>query len=308
MLLHYNKFYGLATRIFARSQKGLITTQLFLVRNLLGITLIPKKFTKRINHGGNYCGHNPDQPALILTKPALVGKGGIPRILTLCMERLDAYFNRPKVIPSLNFANGSTRKQRSERRESCILLLKALLKRTDLVSLRVGNPTPDGFLNYTLDYIALDTGMGIRRIERAMFDLKTASLVTVSQPREIKLDGSWKGLAAVKTISKDLFGLLGLVVMLKKERDKANKRLKDKIQVWADKLITQTSKARNSLSLKSASKKASNKQKTYAKNKTTDPPHTSEYRKRLMLKAAELKEKNMEWGRDKCFDEAKKLL
>ena len=271
--------------------------------------MIPKKFAKRINHGGNYCGHDPDQPALTLAKPALVGKGGIPRILTLCMERLDAYFIRPKkVIPSLNFANGSTRKQRSERRESCILLLKALLKRTDLVSLRVGSPTPDGFLNYTLDYIALDTGMGIRRIERAMYDLKTASLVTVSQPREQKLDGSWKGLAAVKTISKDLFGLFGLVVMLKKERDKASKRLKDKIQVCADKLITRTSKARNSLSLKSASAKASNKQKNYAKNKTADPPDTSEYRKRLMLKAAEMKEKNMEWDRDKCFDEAKKLL
>jgi len=271
--------------------------------------LIPKKFKKRINHGGNYCGHDPDDPVLTLAKPALIGKGGIPRILTLCMERLDAYFIRPKrLIPSLNFANGSTRKQRSERRESCILLLKALLKRTDLVSLRVGTPAADGFLNYTLDYIALDTGMVLRRVERAMKDLKFAGIVTVSQPREQKADGSWKGLAAVKAISKDLFGLLGLAEMLKKERGKASKRLKEKIEDWAEKLVTQTSKARDSLSFKSALVKTGKKQKNYAKNKNVDPPDDAEYRKRLMLKAAEIKEKNMQWDRDKCFDEAKKQL
>ncbi|HQZ88361.1 MAG TPA: hypothetical protein PLL67_06385 [Gammaproteobacteria bacterium] len=272
--------------------------------------MIPRKFTKRINGGGNYCGHNPVEPVLTLVKPALVGKGGIPRILTLCMERLDAYFIRPKLIPSLNFANGSTRKQRSERRESCVLLLKALLKRVDLVSLRVGNPTPDGFLNYTLEYIALDTGMKARRIERAIHDLKIACIVTVSQPREQQPDGSWKGLAAVKTITKDLFGLLGLAEMLKKERCKASKRLKDKIKDWAEKLVTRTSQARNTLSLKSAYKKASKvsqKQNNHTKNKTTAPPDI-EYRKRLQLKAAELKEKNMDWDRDKCFEEAEKLL
>lgn len=200
--MHYIKTFGLATRFSTKSQKSLISTQLFLVKKILGIILIPRKFTKRINGGGNYCGHNPVEPVLTLVKPALVGKGGIPRILTLCMERLDAYFIRPKLIPSLNFANGSTRKQRSERRESCVLLLKALLKRVDLVSLRVGNPTPDGFLNYTLEYIALDTGMKARRIERAIHDLKIACIVTVSQPREQQPDGSWKGLAAVKTITK----------------------------------------------------------------------------------------------------------
>jgi len=271
--------------------------------------LIPEKFTKRINHGGNYCGHHPDDPVLVLANPPLIGKGGIPRILTLCMERLDAYYSRPKkLIPSLNWSNGSTRKQRSERRESCILLLKALLKRTDLVSLRVGNPTMDGFLNYTLDYIALDTGMILRRTERAMKDLRFAGIVTISQPRKQKEDGSWKGMAAVKTISKDLFGLLGLTQMLKKERGKASKRLKEKIQGWAEELITLTSKARNSLSFKSVLVKTEKKQKNGVKSKMTHPSEDAEYLKQLMLHAAKIKEKNMSWDRDKCFDEAKKKL
>lgn len=271
--------------------------------------MTPKKFKKRINLGGNYCSHDPDNPVLTLAKPALVGKGGIPRILTLCMERLDAYFTRPKkVIPSLNLANGSTRKQRSERRESCILLLKALIKRVDLVSLRVGIPTAEGFSCYTLDYVALDTGVALRRIERAMHDLKAAGIITVSQPREQQSDGSWKGLAAVKTISKHLFGLLGLAEMLKKERDKASKRMKQKIQGWAEELITRTSRARDSLSLKAAYARVGKKQNNHAKNKVNDPSDNAEYRKQLMIKAAQIKKEHMDWDRDKCFDEAKNQL
>lgn len=187
----------------------------------------------RINYGGNFCGHNPLDPQIRLAKPAKRGHGGHPRILTLLSERLEQYYWRPRyVLPSLNLANGSPRKQRTERREACIRLLRAILKFTDLASLRVGIPTKTGFMCLTLDYLAAQTGMTMRRAERAMQDLKAANLLTVRQPRELQPDGSWRGLAAVKAVSKDLFAVFGLQRALKKEQVKAVKRLKKRVVAW----------------------------------------------------------------------------
>jgi len=166
------------------------------------------RYVPRANLGGNFCGHNPRNPRFTLTRPAKTGKGGIPPVLTLCAERLQDYYHRPRqVIPSLDLANDSARQQRSERREACVLLLTALLKYTDLASLRVGIPTPDGFLNLTVDYLATQTGMARKRAERALADLKASGLVTLSQPRTQQPDGSWKGLAAIKAISRHLFAI-----------------------------------------------------------------------------------------------------
>lgn len=142
-----------------------------------------RAYIQRENLGGNFCGHDPRNPRFTLTRPAKTGKGGIPRVLTLCTERLQAYYDNPrKLIPSLDLANGSERQQRSERWEACILLLTVLLKYTDLASLRVGIPTTDGFLSLTVDYIAKQTGMTLKRVERALADLKTSGLVSIAQP------------------------------------------------------------------------------------------------------------------------------
>jgi len=93
------------------------------------------------------------------------------------MALLKSYYDNPRqIIPSLDLANGSERQQRSERREACLLLLMALLKYTDLASLRVGIPTQDGFLSLTVDYIGKQTGMTLKRVERALADLKAAGL------------------------------------------------------------------------------------------------------------------------------------
>ncbi|MEW8389523.1 MAG: replication protein RepA [Candidatus Thiodiazotropha sp.] len=271
-------------------------------------------YITRLNIGGNYCGHDPAKPNLALVQPAKKGKGGLPRVLTLCAERVTGYFYRPrKVLPSLDLANGSDRQQRSERREACIKLLAALLKYTDLVSLRVGVPTPTGFMSYTVDYIAKDTGMTLKRVERAMADLKAASLITVSQPRQLLSSGNWRGLAAVKAISRDLFGAFGLATMLKRERDKASKRLRKKAQQWDHEANneppTRTGKARFSLFIRTLATDLNHKTH-HQKNqpsafKASDPP---EYQKQLMLKAAEIKQAHMDWDKDKCYEEAKKQL
>ena len=199
------------------------------------------------------------------------------------------YDNPRQTIPTLDLANGSNRQQRSERREACILMLSALLKYTDLASLRVGIPTPDGFLSITVDYLAKQTGMASRRTERALADLKTAGLVTLAQPRERLPDGSWRGLTAIKAVSRHLFSLFGLGGMLKRERDKASKRLVKK----AGKRET-TDQSRVALALKTLVGKLSSKPKR-------KPPDNMEYRRRLNIKLAELKAKHWDWTRDRLI-------
>jgi hypothetical protein len=262
---------------------------------------------------GNGCAHDPLNPNLTLAKPAKKGKGGIPRVLTLCMERLPDYYYRPKrVLPSLNFANGSNQQQRSERREACVRLLIAFLKYTDVASLRIGIPTKDGYQNLTVNYFVEQTGMALKRVDRALADLKTAGLITLSQPRQLLPDGSWKGLAAVKAISKHLFGAFGLTVMLERKRHKARKRLKKKAKEWKQKVdnaspATRTSKARLALFMGAVTEKLGEAPKPKPAQ-TSDPPDDPEYRKQLMLTAAQFKQEHADWDRNKCYEEAEKRL
>jgi len=88
---------------------------------------VGRAYVPRANLGGNFCGHDPRNPRFTLTRPAKTGKGGIPPILTELAARLEHYYAHPRqLIPSLDLANGSARRQRSERREACVLTAKAL--------------------------------------------------------------------------------------------------------------------------------------------------------------------------------------
>jgi len=213
------------------------------------------------------------------------------------MALLKSYYDNPRqIIPSLDLANGSERQQRSERREACLLLLMALLKYTDLASLRVGVPTQDGFLSLTVDYIGKQTGMAPKRVERALADLKAAGLVTHCPTRKRLPDGSWKGLAAVKAISRHLFALFGLGGTLKRERDKASKRLAKKARKQEG-----AGQVRLTLALKALTGKLSSKPNRM-------PPVTLEYRRRRDIKALELKQAHPHWTRDRLIEEAERML
>ena len=273
-------------------------------------------YTPRINEGGNYCGHDPAKPVFALLKPIKKGKGGLPRVLTLLMERLPGYYdNSRRVIPSLDLANGSDRQQRSERREACVRIVNALLLHTEVASLRVGIPTSSGFLNLTFDYIAKKTGMSLRRSERALHDLKDAGLITVSQPRQLKEDGTWKGLAAVKAISKGLFAQFGLTDMLAYERIKASKRLKQQHKWWAKQeeqqkaRTTRTEKARFSVFMGSVASKLGKGNKKQKEDPSPRINRMSEdWQKQLSLRALEFKQENPSWNKEDCFKMAEKSL
>lgn len=196
------------------------------MRKGLAVISSPRKYVPRVNHGGNFCGHQVDAPQLALVKASTLKNR--PKILSRLQEEIRQYYHSPSRLPSLNAANHSKRQQRSERREACVLVLAAILEFTDVTSLRCGIPTSSGFMSLTLDYLATFTGMGIRRVERAIADLKFSNILTVSQPRQLLEDGTYRGLAAVKAVNSLLFACFGLFKWLKHERLRATERLAKK--------------------------------------------------------------------------------
>ena len=176
--------------------------------------------------GGNRCDHDPAKPRYFV--PPAKHKDR-PLILRKLEEKIRAYFTDPrKTIPSLDLANGKDRQQRSERREACLAVLGCMIHFLDLVTLRVGIPTPGGFKGLTIPYLAELSGLGERRAERAIRDLVKANLVTVHPLCERKDDLTFKGYAAIRTLSANLFSLFGLGRWLPHEREKATARLKKK--------------------------------------------------------------------------------
>jgi hypothetical protein len=239
-------------------------------------------YVPRVNEGGNFCAHDPDSPQLSLAIPAA---GNIPKIIQKAMDYLPDYFASPTKIPSLNIANGSSRQQRSERRESCIRILRALLKFCDVASLRVGIPTDSGFAGLTIPLLAKHAGLGVRRAERAVADLKAAGLLTVSPVAEKQPDGSYVGVAAVKAVSKHLWGLFGLLEALKRERDKAASRESKKDRKNTN--ITSRAVSRGALFLSGLRARLP----SFGERQPADP----ELRRRLALREIELRQKYPDW-------------
>ena len=176
--------------------------------------------------GGNSCGHDPAAPRFFVPPATHRGR---PLILRKLKEKIRAYFADPrKTIPSLDLANGKDRQQRSERREACLSVLGCMVHFLDLVTLRVGIPTQGGFRGLTVPYLAELSGLGERRAERAVADLVKAGLVNVHPLCQRQDDLTFKGYAAIRTVSATVFALFGLGRWLPHEREKAAARLKKK--------------------------------------------------------------------------------
>ena len=178
-------------------------------------------------HSGNRCGHDPGAPRWFDPPSSHARRPGILRKLS---ERLRDYYRAPrKFIPSLDTANGSDRQQRSERREACLALLGCIVHYSDLVTLRVGIPQADGsFAGLTMPFLAELSGLGERRAERAIHDLKIAGLVTVHPICKRLDDCAYKGVAAIRALSAKAFDIFGLGRWLRHERDKAAARRRKK--------------------------------------------------------------------------------
>ena len=193
---------------------------------------------------GNRCGHSKDRPVFFGAPESHANRPGVLRKLG---DKIKAYYYSPRqTIPTLDLANGSDRQQRSERREGCLRILGCLAHYTDLTTLRVGIPQADGsFKGLTLSYLADKADLSLRRAERAIADLVRAGVITVHKRCEQMEDGSFKGYAAIRTVTKALFAIFGLGHWLRHERDKAAERLRKKRLKLAQRKIAQVNVAMN---------------------------------------------------------------
>ncbi|MBE0469964.1 MAG: replication protein RepA [Methyloprofundus sp.] len=175
---------------------------------------------------GNNCGHIPNIPRWFEAPEQHTR----PHIIKSLINSIKDYYKEPAaLIPSLNLSNGSDRKQRSERREACISVLSCLVHYLDLATLRVGIPQADqSFKGITMNFIADKCSLTLRRTERAVADLVASGLLTIYPLCEKLKDATYKGYAAIRTISIKLFTIFGMGGRLKYERDKAAARIRKK--------------------------------------------------------------------------------
>jgi hypothetical protein len=172
---------------------------------------------------GNRCGHDPAHPQLDLARET---SARMLAFITAAMATVEAFFHdrRNRPFPEL-LVLGGCRFKRSERCEAIVRVLKCLLYFMDMVTLRVGLARAnDHCIGITEQRIAGWTGLSFSRVQRALADLRAAGFLFSRQPRETRADGSFIGLAAVRTLSKNLFRRLGLSIRLELEQKRAHKR------------------------------------------------------------------------------------
>ncbi|WP_235731806.1 hypothetical protein [Fundidesulfovibrio putealis] len=118
---------------------------------------------------------------------------------------------------------------RSERREACLVVLETMLSHLDLASLCLGVPTlANGFIDIDMKTIVRDSGLGQRRCERAIGQLRKAGFMQVRQPRRKSEEGKYFGCRAIRIIASGLFEWLGLGPMLRREQARASEALRRK--------------------------------------------------------------------------------
>lgn len=172
---------------------------------------------------GNRCGHVASAPRSF---SAPEGHRPRPKILIMLDRAVMDYYDHPeKTLPSLNAVNHSERRQRSERRESCLLLLRAVIHYTDLSTLKVGVPKSDGSIgSLTLERLSNLTRLGLRRTTRAMRDLRLSGILKVETRCRKTPEGDFRGEAAIKSLSPHVFAIFGLDRWLRHEQRRASER------------------------------------------------------------------------------------
>lgn len=169
---------------------------------------------------GNRCGHNPEYPVIFLMREKMKELADkIPEVLVQTVEALQAYYGHPeKVFPSLSHIRGP-RQQRSERRESCGLVLTCLIEKMDILTMEVleGDPS-NGVLGLGYKRIMAITGLSYTRVFRAMEDLKKAGLVSLKQIIEKLRDNVYMGFNAIIKISHVVFDRVRTLKWLRREQ------------------------------------------------------------------------------------------
>ncbi len=233
-------------------------------------------YVPRKNVGGNFCEHSPVYPALEI--PTLLPDKFPPILKKLC-ERISRYYYDPvEWLPSVDAANGSERRQRSERREAIVLLLTAIVRRIELTSMRCGTPTRLGFRPISMKALATLAGISLQRASRALRDLRRGGIVSCYQKRFLNDEGHYRAYYAIRKVDRAIFGLFDI---RSREVDAAMKyaarKLKEKASKWSEQTCRHISvrdvlKVNVMLRGTSAGSKYCDRPWTHNKQSGCDPP------------------------------------
>lgn len=162
---------------------------------------------------GNKCGHDPRRPRLELERPATQSGRAFPFLISTALERLECLYYDRSLFPELGA------RKRSERIEAMVLVAKAIVRNVDRLTLRSGRPGPAGTVTgITMHAIATWARIAPQRAYRACWDLRDAGYVDLSQPIEQRPDGSRRGLAGIRRVTRKLFERLELGGRLKRDQ------------------------------------------------------------------------------------------
>lgn len=170
---------------------------------------------------GNRCGHDPRRPRLELSRPE--PRGQQPWTIKTALERAAWLYHDRGLFPELGA------RKRSERLEAMVLVLRAIIRTADRLTWRSGRVLPDGTLTgFTMVTIAGWGGLAVvkrtddritsQRACRALWDLRDAGYVSLSQPIDRKADGARRGLAGIRQIRMKLFERLQMAPRVRRER------------------------------------------------------------------------------------------
>lgn len=174
---------------------------------------------------GNRCGHNPNiKPTFEFSEKDKKR----PNSVALFVKKISDAFTNRDLFPELKFARdvkpdkfGRIRNQRTDGLEPCILLMAAMAAFCDILTMRVGKPPTKqdpAFHGIRIQDLAKIAGISFTRAEEAMAVWNNTPFVKTIEVCEKQEDGTYKGYAAIRTLSPLLWKRLGLGDILKKDR------------------------------------------------------------------------------------------
>lgn len=183
-----------------------------------------RKYTPRINAGGNYCGHNPDAPAFREVMNRCAEQASHPLIRT-AIKKLGHYYDNPSIFCKLGEirSNGDRRKRRKDgnprkvRSEQCdinIMVMAYCLSKINLIKLQVGVIPYSDFeelFSPTEKEIADAIGQNVERVRRALAHWKHAGYLSITQRRrKNEATGDWESKSPIICIKDTVFILIGI--------------------------------------------------------------------------------------------------
>ncbi len=130
----------------------------------------------------------------------------LPKLIRDGIERARFIFTNTRRFPELTGASIAgpevrIRRRRAERRQAISLVTAALVRRLDRRTLRVGDQRDNGLCaGVPIAQLAAHTGMSVRRVGRALRELREAGYITSKQPViELASPRPRRGRAGVQT-------------------------------------------------------------------------------------------------------------